>query len=260
MAPRYTDIVPSVTTMGGRRSFQTSSPLTAPSAAPHAVARSTSGHTPSSAASRLTLATIMPQSARFAATDRSIPRTMMTSICPSASITRMAPSSQSSARLRGVAKPGNAMLTPTASASVNAANTRVRRASAGSEPRHTPTTLGLSTSRWRVSRRARTPSASGIDPTRLASAFCAACAKLISAPVKIASAQQKQEYWKDWADFSRKQYDKTLKKYGPESELTKDAREQHAKAVKALEDSREDKRDAQKDLATDRQDLNKATR
>lgn len=76
--------------------------------------------------------------------------------------------------------------------------------------------------------------------------------------LKIASAEQRQEYWKEWVEFSRKQYDKTLKKFGAESELTEDAKEQHAKAVKALEDSRQDKVSAQKDLNTDRKDLNQA--
>ena len=121
-------MVPSVTTMGGSRSFQTSRPLNAPSIPPASSVNSSTGTTPASGKARLKSAASMPHSARFAATDRSMPRTRMTSICPSASMMRIAVSSSSPARLRGAAKPGNATVTAASNASVSSANSRSRRA------------------------------------------------------------------------------------------------------------------------------------
>ena len=128
MTPRYTDMVPSVTTMGGSRSFQTSRPLIAPSIPPASSVNSSTGATPASGNARLKSAASMPQSARFAATERSMPRTRMTSICPSASMMRIEVSSSTPARLRGVAKPGKATVTAASNASVSSTSFRSRRA------------------------------------------------------------------------------------------------------------------------------------
>ena len=87
------DMVPSVTTMGGSRSFQTSRPLQAPNKPPAISDSASTGATPMPGQARLNNAAIMPHNARFAAMDRSMPRTMMTSIWPSASMMRIAVSS-----------------------------------------------------------------------------------------------------------------------------------------------------------------------
>ena len=56
------------------------------------------------------------------------PRTRMTSICPRASMMRMAVSSSTPARLRGAANPGNATTTATSNTSVSNASLKSRRA------------------------------------------------------------------------------------------------------------------------------------
>ena len=115
--------------MGGRRSFQTSRPLKAPNNPPAVSAsRRAPAATPAPGYERLKRAAIMPQSARFAAMERSMPRPRITSIWPSASMMRIAVSSSRPARLRGAAKAGNANVTARNSASVSTANARSRRA------------------------------------------------------------------------------------------------------------------------------------
>ena len=93
------DIVPSVTTMGGRRSFHTSRPLNAPNNPPAISVSASTGATPAPGKARLNSAASMPHSARFAAMDRSMPRTRITSIWPSASMMRIAVSSSSAGEI-----------------------------------------------------------------------------------------------------------------------------------------------------------------
>ena len=113
--------------MGGSRSFHTRMPLNAPSNPPATSVISSAGSTPASGQARLNSAASMPHSARFAAIDRSMPRTRITSICASASMMSSAVSSSSPATLRGVAKAGKATVTATNNTSVSAPKARSRR-------------------------------------------------------------------------------------------------------------------------------------
>jgi hypothetical protein len=122
------DIVPSVTTIGGNESFHTSRPLKAPNKAPAPRDNTSTGNTPASGRARLNSAASIPHSARLAAIERSIPRTRITSIWPSASMMRMAVSSSNPARFAGAAKPGNAAVTATNNPIANTPSVRSRRA------------------------------------------------------------------------------------------------------------------------------------
>lgn len=67
-----------------------------------------------------------------------------------------------------------------------------------------------------------------------------------------ASAAQRRDYWKEWVEFSQKQYAKTLKECGPDSDLTQDARERHDDAVKAFNEAEKDVASAARELRQDR--------
>ncbi len=85
MMPRKIVIVPSVTTIGGMLSFQTSKPLNMPMSAPSPMATTRITGTGTPGAATFSIATTMPVSARFAATDRSMHLVRITTIWPSAS-------------------------------------------------------------------------------------------------------------------------------------------------------------------------------
>jgi hypothetical protein len=107
--------VPSVTTMEGMPTKATSAPLRKPSHAPTAVATRIVAMTGSWGACSESRATTMPERARFAATDRSMPRVRITTIWARAIMARMAVSVSTPLRLPGVRNTG--ARAPTASTS-----------------------------------------------------------------------------------------------------------------------------------------------
>ena len=107
MIPRKIVMVPRVTTMGGMASFHTKSPLIAPMIAPSRIAIAIIIGIGRPGIATLTIATAIPVSARFAATDRSMQRVRITTICPNARIISGAVSLNTLARLDGVTKPAN---------------------------------------------------------------------------------------------------------------------------------------------------------
>jgi hypothetical protein len=54
------------------------------------------------------------------------------------------------------------------------------------------------------------------------------------------SVREKQDYWKEWVDITRKQYNKALSTFGADSELTQDAKERYEKAMNEYEDARKE--------------------
>ena len=114
--------VPSVTTIDGMLSFQTSRPLTAPRIAPLIAAMASKIGTGMPGYAAFRSATIMPDKARVAAIDRSIERVRITTIWPKARITRIEVLLNISSKLEVAPKPGARNVTPkinTASARAN---------------------------------------------------------------------------------------------------------------------------------------------
>ena len=104
--PRNTASVPSVITMGGIPNAPISAPLIAPSPAPISAASASSSTAGASGNSTPNIATSIPDSARLAATDRSMPRVRITAICASASMNRNAVSLSIPTRLAGARNTG----------------------------------------------------------------------------------------------------------------------------------------------------------
>ena len=75
---------------------------------------------------------------------------------------------------------------------------------------------------------------------------------------KVEALQQKESYTKEWMGLAQGNYDKTLKSFGPDNEITKDARWKYEEAKKAYENAKSDKARAENGLAQDRQDLKRA--
>ena len=105
--PRKIVIVPSVTTIGGISSFHTKMPLIAPRNAPRNSEIAIITGTGRSGAATLIIAQTMPVRARFAATDRSIQRVRITTICPSARMISGEVSVNTPIRFDGATKPAN---------------------------------------------------------------------------------------------------------------------------------------------------------
>ena len=98
--------VPSVTTIEGIPSLQTSSPLMAPSASPMSSAAAISSPRGISGCAALSMATAMPVNVRLAAIDRSMDLVRITTICPSERMTKIAVSLNTDTRFAGLAKAG----------------------------------------------------------------------------------------------------------------------------------------------------------
>ncbi len=91
--------------MGGMDSFQTRIPFTAPIIAPSASAMTMMTGMGKPGMATLIMATAMPVRARLAATDKSMQRVRITTICPNASMINGAVSLNTLARFPGATKP-----------------------------------------------------------------------------------------------------------------------------------------------------------